>query len=541
MKVVLCFGVLALILYILVDRLTNLKSRSLKTRIILLILMLLIVLVRVYKFWITMGLDLDEAMGGYNAWSISKYGVDMMLKPMPVYFYAWGSGMNALYLYISIPFIKTLGLTVFAYRLPMVLISIVAAFYFLYVLLKVNWRDINVIVLMFLMFLSPAMITSSRWAVESNVFPSLVVFGVATMILFLKSNGWKKKLLFIVYNVILGVSAYAYSNNWLYLACSTLLVYSWLIIAKKVNISEVILGGVVILIIVWPLILFLYVNYISHEEIKVLGLTITKMAISRGGSQFALGNGLVGILKNIVAATVMIVTGNDGMTRVELPIFGPFYPFMMVFSIVGILKKINSSFNELDIYMSFLLLGSLPTYILILPNFVHFNAMFVPILYFEYVGILYLLDTKFMKISFLVIMLVLLALFVRSYLVTNSAELRDGGIEVSSDIKNTLDEANRFRDRNLNIITKYGKSYYPVVLFYTKTKPNVFYKTKEQVNPADHMEYSYFDKYHFYSDLSNVNVGEKGVYLVQNNIGLDTTIFSKYKHKSYGTYTLYYK
>ena len=78
------------------------------------------------------------------------------------------------------------------------------------------------------------------------------------------------------------------------------------------------------------------------------------------------------------------------------------------------------------------------------------------------------------------------------------------------------------------------ESKYPVVLFYTKTNPNVFYKTRELVKPADHMEYSYFDKYHFYSDLSNVNVDEKSVYLVQNNIGLDTTIFSKYKHKLYG-------
>lgn len=94
MKVTLCFGLLALLLYILVDKLTNLKDRSLKTRLILFVLMLLIVFVRVYKFWLTMGLDLDEAMGGYNAWSISKYGVDMMFKPMPVYFYAWGSGMN---------------------------------------------------------------------------------------------------------------------------------------------------------------------------------------------------------------------------------------------------------------------------------------------------------------------------------------------------------------------------------------------------------------------------------------------------------------
>ena len=45
-----------------------------------------------------------------------------------------------------------------------------------------------------------------------------------------------------------------------------------------------ILGGLVLLLLIWPLILFLYVNYVSHKEIEILGLTITKMAVSRGGS-----------------------------------------------------------------------------------------------------------------------------------------------------------------------------------------------------------------------------------------------------------------
>ena len=53
---------------------------------------------------------------------------------------------------------------------------------------------------------------------------------------------------------------------------------------KKVNIRQVILGGLVLLLLIWPLILFLYVNYVSHKEIEILGLTITKMAVSRGGS-----------------------------------------------------------------------------------------------------------------------------------------------------------------------------------------------------------------------------------------------------------------
>lgn len=540
MKVLLCFEILAILLYLLIDRTTQLKNKSWQIRTGLLLIMALVVLVRVYKFWLTMGLDLDEAMGGYNAWSISKYGVDMMLKPLPVYFYAWGSGMNALYLYLAIPFIKLFGLTLSVYRLPMVLFSILAAFYFLYALLKTNWKDSNIIILMIILFLSPAMITSSRWAVESNIFPSLVVVATATMILFLSSEGWKKSLLFVLYNVFLGISAYAYSNNWLFLACATLLVYGWLIFTKKVNIKQVVIGVTTILLLVWPLALFMYVNYISHKELQVLGLTITKMAISRGSSQFALGNGVVGIWNNIVAATTMMVTGNDGMVRVELPIFGPFYPFMLVFAIVGLFKKVSSKFNDLDTYMLLLLLASIPTFILILPNFVHYNAMFVPILYFEYVGLQSILDTKFMKVSFLVTMAVLLSLFAKSYLVTNAAELHDGGIEVSSDVRNAIDATHKFKDKKVVFVTRYGKQYYPVVLFYEHISPEKFFKTREKLKPADHLEYSYFDKYYFEGNLDNLKISKNRVYIVQNNVGLDLSKFSKSKSEIYGTYTVYY-
>lgn len=540
MKVLLCFGILTILLYLLIDRTTQLKNKSWQIRTGLLLIMALVVLVRIYKFWLTMGLDLDEAMGGYNAWSISKYGVDMMAKPFPIYFYAWGSGMNALYLYLTIPFIKLFGLTLAVYRLPMVLFSILAAFYFLYALLKTNWKDSNIIILMIILFLSPAMITSSRWAVESNIFPSLVAVAAATMILFLSSEGWKRTLLFVLYNAILGISAYAYSNNWLFLACTTLLVYGWLIFTKKVNAKQVIMGGVTILLLVWPLALFMYVNYISHKELQVLGLTITKMAISRGSSQFALGNGVVGIWNNIVAATIMMVTGNDGMVRVELPIFGPFYPFMLVFAVVGLFKKVSSKFNDVDTYMMLLLLASIPTFVLILPNFVHYNAMFVPILYFEYVGLRSILDTRFMKVSFLISMAVLLTLFARSYLVTNAAELRDGGIEVSSDVRNAIGATHKFKDKKVVFVTRYGKQYYPVVLFYEQISPKKFFKTREKLEPADHLEYSYFDKYYFEVNLDNLKISKNKVYIVQNNVGLDLSKFSKSKSEIYGTYTVYY-
>lgn len=40
------------------------------------------------------GLNQDEAFAGYNAWALLHYGVDSSGYHNPVYFTAWGSGMN---------------------------------------------------------------------------------------------------------------------------------------------------------------------------------------------------------------------------------------------------------------------------------------------------------------------------------------------------------------------------------------------------------------------------------------------------------------
>lgn len=72
------------------------------------------------------GLIPDEASAGYEAFSILNYGMDRLGKSMPVFLISWGSGQNALYTYLLIPFIKLLGLTKFAIRLPMALISCIS-------------------------------------------------------------------------------------------------------------------------------------------------------------------------------------------------------------------------------------------------------------------------------------------------------------------------------------------------------------------------------------------------------------------------------
>lgn len=78
------------------------------------------------------GLNQDEASIGYDAWSILNYGIDRNGVSYPVHLVAWGSGQNALYAYLSMPFIALFGLNVFSVRIVNLLFSlltIIAVFF----------------------------------------------------------------------------------------------------------------------------------------------------------------------------------------------------------------------------------------------------------------------------------------------------------------------------------------------------------------------------------------------------------------------------
>ncbi|MHC3376330.1 hypothetical protein [Ligilactobacillus equi] len=534
---------IAMCFYIVLVYKTRVRNIKPIKKVVLFVVLFLIILVRVYNFWETMGLDLDEAMGGYNAWSLMKYGVDQHGNHLPIYLYAWGSGMNALYPYLTIPFIKILGLSIFSYRLPMVVMSIFVAFYLVYALLRTDMKVSNIILLMTVLFLSPSMITSSRWAVESNIFPSLMVFELATFILFNKEKRViQRKLLFILYSIILGISAYAYSSNWIYLACSTVVIYVWLLKSRKINLREVLIGIGTVTILVWPLILFMYVNYVSHNQIHILGLTITELAVSRGNSQFILdSNNIVGSLfNNLKNAIVVLVNGNDGMVRLALPFFGAFYPMFLMFGVVGILKKVSQGFGILDKYMLVILCSSIPTILLVVPNYTHFNALFVPILYFEYVGISSIFVGKIMNILFSALMAIMLISFSYSYLYTNADTLKYGGIEVATEFKDALKFSHTVKNKKIIVITSYGESAYIVPMFYDKVSPYIFNKTKQKIANADHMYYSYYSNYRFYS-IPPTKVNSNNVYIIQNNLNYKVSNLNEYKEENFGIYTVYYK
>ena len=99
-------------------------------------------------------LNVDEASSGYEA--------DRNGNFMPVFLKAWGSGQNALYTYILIPFVKILGLNILSTRLPMAIAGCISLIIMYKILQKLKSPKLALIGLIFFA-ICPWHIMKSRW------------------------------------------------------------------------------------------------------------------------------------------------------------------------------------------------------------------------------------------------------------------------------------------------------------------------------------------------------------------------------------------
>src|SRR3989344_9703317 len=91
-------------------------------KIVLVAIFCLLGFVRLYKLGsVPAGLYVDEAVAGYNAWSIAQTGADEYGMKRPVFLRSFGVFPAPLYTYVTSVSVKLLGLNNFSVRLPSVL------------------------------------------------------------------------------------------------------------------------------------------------------------------------------------------------------------------------------------------------------------------------------------------------------------------------------------------------------------------------------------------------------------------------------------
>lgn len=332
-------------------------------------------------------LNVDEASSGYDAFAIMKHGIDRGGNSYPVYLYSWGSGQSALYSYLMIPVLAITGLTEYGIRLPMAIAGVISLYVFYYLIKNIfNDKKIAFVGLCFFS-ICPWHIMKSRWGMECNLFPDLVMIAVLLLVLGIKK---KKIILQVLSFIILAISSYAYSTSYLFLPVFVLGVLGYLIYKKEITWKKALAYLITVIVICVPIILYVVINVFDLNQIKILGLTIPKMALNRYSDTTTVfsGNIFENCVNNLLDTLKLLILQNDGLEWNAIHGYGMFYLVSIVFFVIGVMASVKkyrkNDFNEI---MNIWMIATIVLSAFCVININRINIIMIPCIYYISVGI----------------------------------------------------------------------------------------------------------------------------------------------------------
>ena len=482
------------------------------TQIALAIVLLLGTFARVYMFGSVPGdINQDEAFAGYNAYTLLHHAADSYGYRLPVYLTAWGSGMNALESYLMIPFVAIFGMHVWVIRLPMLLVGLLSLVAVYYLVRRFSSARMALAATL-LLAISPWHVMLSRWALESNLAPGFVLFG-----LFFFVKGLEKPKFLMASAACYGLSLYAYATIWIAVPFIVLMGVLYGIWTKSIHnnryswISLAVLFGLAL-----PLVLFMLVNKGVINEIRLPFISIPKLVYFRA-SEISFER----IPENFMNLWNILKRQSDGLPWNCIRNFGLFYPVTLAFFFVGFIENVLQAVRDirarklgLPVFMLVWLLAAFAIGILIGVNVNRVNLIFIPIIVMAAQGIIFAFSYIHPKLICvpLVAYLLCFANFEREYFTIYKDQIANPFCEGIGDAMEFAQSQSKsggkiYVDPNVS---------YPRVLFYGKVDLNSYLSTVDYINfPSAFLYVHEFDRYVFTFDLNNVET--ETVYLLENN------------------------
>lgn len=325
------------------------------------------------------GLNQDEASIGYDAWAILHHGIDRNGHSWPVHLVAWGSGQNALYAYLAMPFLAFFGLTVSSLRMLAGVLGVMALLLF-YDLGRRADREMGWCALL-LLVTSPWHILASRWALESNILPVVVL---AAVCLFARSAPSRTACL-PAGCVVLTLAVYAYGPAYLF-APLFLAGSLWVLWRERAFTAgqfgvSLLCAGLVAL----PMLGFLLNNALGSGDLQVGPFSLPKYpGPARYGSiflPFAEG-GLARTLDNARTVLALMFAGaDDGMPANAIPGWGAHYVWLLPFGCWGLIHAASRQAGRIDrLFLVWLLCAGL-TAVVTEANINRINLVWLPLLW----------------------------------------------------------------------------------------------------------------------------------------------------------------
>lgn len=289
----------------------------------------LFIFVHVYRLKeVPVGMNIDEIGMGYDAWALSHFGVDRWGVSFPVYLQNHGNGQSVLYCLLCMPFIRLLGITEIAMRIPAVLASLVT----MIIGGRLIWsqyRDRRVLFLYaLLMTITPYFIYSGRIGLDCNLF---LMMSTLFLYFFEKARCGQRTGQWIAAGIAGGVTLYSYALSWIVLPVFLVLTFGWMLWTKQLRPRNLLAMGIPLFLLALPLLLFNAVNMFEWDSIHLGGITIPRIPSYRSGMLLQ-SNENYTVLDKVVAMFRALFADSG----VEYPPVMPLYWIAIPFFCIGL-------------------------------------------------------------------------------------------------------------------------------------------------------------------------------------------------------------
>ncbi|MBR3629925.1 MAG: glycosyltransferase family 39 protein [Oscillospiraceae bacterium] len=463
------------------------------------------------------GLNQDEASIGYETYALLKAGIDRNGCSFPVHFIAWGSGQNALYAYFSMPFVAIMGLNVVSVRMVNLIFSLLSILA-VHSVFRRHYDEKMALIAMALTAISPWNIMLSRWSLESNLFPSMLILSLWAI-----SKSLTNRRFLYLAAVLLALSMYAYGAAYLVvpvmlleLGITYVITYARnrslseeLTVREQFPVRSMIGPVIVFLVVALPMFLFMYINVFDHETIQLGPITIPH---TYGGRlETSSGATLKSAIRNFFGLCVM---QNDNLSWNGFQFYGCDYVISLPFTVIGILCAVRSH-KPMDVILLIMLSSALLLFAYYeAPNINRVNAVYFPLLLLAAIGIHALSSDRRYVIGIFAAYAICFCGFMGRYF---GREYKDQiGRTFFESYGEAITYADSIHEEERIIVTAEVNMPYIFALFYTRNDPHEFIDTVEYANPGGQFQYvkSYGD---FVFDHELLTSGEKGIYIIAND------------------------
>ncbi len=430
------------------------------------------------------GLNQDEASALYESWALLHHGMDRSGYGHPVLLRAWGSGQNVLYTLLAMPFIGLLGLNSLAGRLPMALLG--CASLVLCADLARRERDgATALWVLAALAADPWHILLSRWALESNLLPAMLLLCIWCLSRVRQRQGW---LPFAA--AFAALSLYAYGTAYFFLILFLPAASLWLWREKLVSLRIYLLSLLVFIMLALPITLCQLRSALGLGAGSFLGLDLPALAEGRQNAASILGGGSYGA--NLLSLLRLLWQQNDGL------VWNSAGPFGLLYGKPGLLLCLLGSGLSLrerkDTLMLLWLLSAFLACGCVLVNVNRVNMLFLPLVYFQGVALERMAALVKRPCIPALALLTAAALFTRFYFTDCARELGRcfyAGLEQAIEDAAARESGTKFLSYDVNMP-------YIYVLYTEEMPPQRFRESVEYLNPDSPFEWvSAVEGWHF--------------------------------------------